>query len=313
MEIIEVSSKDYAAIIIHTLFIYAGVEFNNLNSYKCDSIHYLLFKDRHFRMGIVGGIKNNIFLSPFSASFGGFSFQRDDIRLEYIDEALYCLLEWVKIKNLSGINLTLPPSFYRESQISKLTNCLFRKSFKISKIDLNYHFNLRYFDDTYINHIWKEARNNLRKAFLNKLVFNYCKSFEEKEIAYDIIRQNKEENGYSLFLDLNQIIETAKIVDCDFFLVRDMNLHPIASAIVYQVSFEIVQIIYWGDLCEYRNLRAMNFLSYKIFEYYRIFGKKIVDLGPSTNYSVPNYGLSVFKESIGCEMTTKFSFSYCLL
>jgi hypothetical protein len=309
MEIIEVSSKEYAMVIIHTLFIYAGIEFNNLNSYKCDSIQYLLFKDTHFRMGIIGGIKENIFQSPFSASFGGFSFQREDIRLEYIDNALDSLIEWVKIKNLSGINLTLPPFFYSESQISKLTNCLFRKSFRIAKIDLNYHFNLQKLDETYINHIWKEARNNLRKAFLNKLTFNYCSSSEEKEIAYEIIRQNKEINGYTLFLDLNQIIETAKIVNCDFFLVRDINFHPIASAIVYHVSIEIVQVIYWGDLCEYRNLRAMNFLSYKIFEYYKIIGKKIVDLGPSTNCSIPNYGLSVFKESIGCEMTTKFSFS----
>ena len=312
MEIIEVSSQEYGLIIMHTLFIYAGIEFNNLNSYKCDSVHYLLFKNSHFRMGIIGGIRNNIFLSPFSASFGGFTFLRDDIRLEYIDEALNCLLEWAKNKKLSGINITSPPYFYCESQISKLTNCLYRKSFKITKIDLNYHYNLERFNDAYINLIWKEARNNLRKAYLNKLVFNYCKSPEEKEIAYEIIRQNKETNGYTLFLDLNQITETAKIVDCDFFLVRDMNFQPIASAIVYHVSVDIVQVIYWGDLCEYRSQRAMNFLSYKIFEYYKILGKKIVDLGPSTNCSVPNFGLSVFKESIGCEMATKFSFSICL-
>lgn len=312
MEIIEVSSKEYAMIIVHTLFVYAGIEFNNLNSYKCDSVHYLLLKDIHYRMGIIGGIKNNMFLSPFSASFGGFSFLREDIRLEYIDKALDCLIEWCKNKNLSGIYLTLPPLFYNESQNPKLTNCLYRKSFKIVKIDLNYHFNLSKLDDTYINHIWKEARNNLRKAIFNNLEFKYCMSYEEKVIAYDIIRQNKESHCYTLFLDLNQIIETAKIVACDFFLVKDTNFRPIASAIVYQVSVDIVQVIYWGDLCEYRNLRAMNFLAYKIFEYYKILGKKIVDLGPSTSCSIPNYGLSVFKESIGCEITSKFSFSYCL-
>jgi hypothetical protein len=310
MEVLQVTPTQYAIVIKSPHFIYASNEFNDLNSYKCKSVHYLLLKDTHYLMGIIGGIRNKIFLSPFSAPYGGFTFLRKDIRLTYIDGALDCFLDWVKNKNLSGIYITLPPFYFSESQLSKSINCLFRKSFKLAKIDLNYYLNLEKFNEDYINQIWKEARNNLKQSFLNQLTFNYCESFEEKTVAYDIIRQNKEAKGYPLYLTFDQVIQTSKIVDCDFFLVReDTHAHPIAAAVVFHVSCEIVQVIYWGDLLEYRNLKPMNFLSYKIFEFYKKQGKKIVDLGPSTEDSVPNFGLCVFKESIGCEITPKYSFS----
>jgi len=309
MEIEEVSFEQYDKIINHPYFVFEGANFNQINSAKCDSVFYLLFKDVHYRIGIIGGIRNKEFLSPFSAPFGGFSFLRHDLRLSYIEEAIELLIDWSKRLNLSGISITLHPYFNNESQLSKLINCLYRKSFKIDKIDLNYFLNLENFDNNYINLIWKEARNNLRKSFLNQLNFKCCESFDEMVFVFDIIRKNKEAYGYPLHLTFDQIIETSNIIDSDFFLVRDMDFHPVASAIVFHVSSEIVQVIYWGDLPEFRKLKAMNFLSFKIFEHYKRFGKKIVDLGPSTNDSVPNFGLCVFKESIGCDITTKFSFS----
>jgi hypothetical protein len=46
----------------------------------------------------------------------------------------------------------------------------------------------------------------------------------------------------------------------------------------------------------------MNFLSYKIFEYYQSTGIPYIDIGHSTVDSVPNNGLCEFKESIGCSL-----------
>jgi hypothetical protein len=37
-------------------------------------------------------------------------------------------------------------------------------------------------------------------------------------------------------------------------------------------------------------------------------GMKFVDIGPSTENSIPNYGLCEFKESIGCTVVNKYSF-----
>lgn len=309
MEILDVSAAQYASIVRNPPFVYASFEFNNLNASKCNSVKFLLFKEGHFRLAIIGGIKNNIFFSPFSAPFCGFTFLDEHIRIEYIDKALLLLLEWIKNTGLSGIYITLPPFFYGESNLVKLVNCFYRKSFTIDKVDLNHYFKLEKFSNTYINHIRKEARKNLRASLLNHLSFSICTSLEEKAIAYDVISQNRLLLGYSLKMSFDQVIETAKIVNCDFFLVREIHNHPVAAAIVVHVSTEIAQVIYWGDLRDYFNLRPMNYLSYKVFEYYSLLGKKIVDVGTSTEDSLPNNGLCVFKESIGCRVTTKFSFA----
>lgn len=312
MEIIEVSCEEYGKIIEHPPFLYNSAEFNNLNSKKCDSVYYLLFKDVHYRLGIIGGIINGKFLSPFSAPYGGFSFMNKDLRLTYIDEALDLLIDWLKKHNFSGIYITSSPRIDDESYVPKLSNSLFRKSFRIDKIDLNYFFNLDKFDDQYLKLISPMARKALKKSFINQLEFKHCESFNEKRIAFDLIRKHKIEHNYPLYLTFDEIIKISNIVVCDFFLVQDVQSKPIASAIVYHVKKENVQLIYWGDLLEKRNLRGMNFLSYKLFEFYKILGKKFLDVGPATKDSVPDFGLCVFKESIGCEIASKYSFSLSL-
>jgi lipid II:glycine glycyltransferase (peptidoglycan interpeptide bridge formation enzyme) len=73
-----------------------------------------------------------------------------------------------------------------------------------------------------------------------------------------------------------------------------------------------VQVIYWGDIPEFSKYKTMNFLSFNIFEHYKKSGLKIVDIGPSTENSIPNYGLCEFKESIGCSIAAKVTFSNLL-
>jgi len=35
---------------------------------------------------------------------------------------------------------------------------------------------------------------------------------------------------------------------------------------------------------------------------------RYIDIGPSTENSIPNYGLCEFKESIGCDISPKYTF-----
>jgi hypothetical protein len=102
-----------------------------------------------------------------------------------------------------------------------------------------------------------------------------------------------------------QVAETAGIISADFFLVKSSQV-SIASAIVFHVSETVVQVIYWGELKGYSEMKPMNFTSYKVFEYYKTAGKKVVDIGPSSENSFPNFGLCEFKESIGCRIDPKY-------
>ncbi|GHT22569.1 hypothetical protein AGMMS4957_12930 [Bacteroidia bacterium] len=55
-------------------------------------------------------------------------------------------------------------------------------------------------------------------------------------------------------------------------------------------------------------MKTMNFLSYKVFEYYKGAGINIVDIGTSTEEGIPNFGLCEFKESIRCFVDLKYTF-----
>lgn len=313
MEIIEVSKDTYGEIIRIPYFIYGSADFNDLNKSKCEELYYLLFKEGKYRLGIIGGSKDGIFCSPISAPFGAFSFVSEDVKLQYIEEAIKILKQWVVRKGMKAIILTLPPSIYCESFFAKQLNSLWRSEFEVLYIDLNYFFPLNVFDNNFNEHIWHNARKNLRIALNCGLEFQQCNTEEGKKLAYEIIRKNREERNYPLKLSWDQIKSTSELVVADFFLINIREGISIASAIVFHVSSDVVQVIYWGDISGYSEVKPMNFLSYKVFEHYGKSGKKIVDIGPSTEHSIPNYGLCEFKESIGCKIGPKYSLINSLL
>jgi lipid II:glycine glycyltransferase (peptidoglycan interpeptide bridge formation enzyme) len=94
----------------------------------------------------------------------------------------------------------------------------------------------------------------------------------------------------------------------DFFTVNKEQT-TIGAAVVFHVAPRIVQVVYWGDLPAYSEYKTMNFLSYSLFNYYQNQGIKIIDIGPSTENSIPNHGLCEFKESIGCDIAIKTVFT----
>ena len=68
---------------------------------------------------------------------------------------------------------------------------------------------------------------------------------------------------------------------------------------------------YSSNLQRIAALKILNFLSYQIFNFYKKQVIKVVDIGSNTENSIPNYnyGLCEFKESIGCSVLNKSSFS----
>jgi hypothetical protein len=309
MEILEVGVSEYSEVIRAPYHSFGSASFNNLNRDKSDNVYYLLFREGKFRLGLIGGCREKKFYSPFSAPFGGFSYVSEDIRLQYIEEAIKLLIEWSASKGFISVSITLPPAIYKSSFISKQTNCLWRGGFEISKIDLNYSFDTEEFDEKYTELIWYNARKNLNIAMNSNLKFLGCNTDQEKSLAYDIICSNRESRGFPLRMTWKQVSETVEIIDADFFLVQNEFHKSFASAIVFHVSETVIQVVYWGDIPGFSELKPMNYMAYKIFEYYNLNGRKIVDIGPSTEDSNPNYGLCEFKESIGCSIDPKFTFT----
>jgi len=307
MEILEVNATTYAEAIPNPSHVFNSAAFNALNASKCEEVFYLLFKDSKVRLGIIFGVRNNILTSPFSAPFGGFEAANSDIKLSQIEAALTTLHQWAQEKKMEAIRMVFPSFFYNANTLNKFYNCLLRSNYKTANVDLNYQFDTAKFGDNYEKEIWYNAQKNLKRSQKANLTFEKLDA-ENGQQAYDVIAANRRARNFPLRMSWEQIKDTAKVIDIDYFLVKKENI-SIASAVIFHVAPEIVQVVYWGDLPDYSEVKTMNYLSYHVFQHYKNQGVKLVDIGPSTENSIPNYGLCEFKESIGCDISIKTEFN----
>ena len=309
MEIQQLTFEKYKEAFPQPYQIFNSAIFAKHNEDKCEELLYLgFFKDNKPRLGLTAGIRNGCINSPFSAPFGGFTFLKEDVKIAYLDEALIAFEQFAIERGLASIKIVLPPDCYHLSFISKQVNALYRAGYSIPYIDLNYQFFIKDFTENYLNEIWYNAKKNYNRAIKNTLSFQKQETNEGKRQVYDVVAKNRSSRGFPLRMTWDQVWTTAEIVPADFFLVTNTMNVAIASAIVFNVAPKIVQVIYWGDLPEFAEYKTMNFLSYSVFEYYKENGIDIIDIGPSTENGIPNFGLCEFKESIGCKISTKNSF-----
>ena len=310
MELIVSNVNEYQKIFPTCKYSYNESWFHELNKAKVDEIKYFLFKTKKYKMGIVAGIKDNIMKFPYSAPFCIFEKKNVKISLEELEQTVKCLEKYCIENSLSRIIFRLPPSFYDETYISKIQNCLLRMEYEIVSMDLNYQFYLSKNKDI-AEQMQRNAKKNLKIALGKEYSLEYCNDNIKKKKAYDIISINRKQKGYPLRMSWQQVSDTIINMKNDFWLLK-LNDEYIASAVIFKVTDEVYQVIYWGDIHGYAEDKPMNYLAYKLYEYYAKKNMKVLDIGPSTEDGIPNYGLCKFKESIGCQVSNKLTFTKSL-
>lgn len=304
MIIKETNYSEYLTIIPRGLF-FNSAEFNQLNAYKVDSVRYFLFQDHKVRFGLCVGQKGLDIFCPFSAPFSSFVNIRNDWELSQLEAAVECLEEFARKESWSKICFTLPPYFYNEGMIAALQNILLRNGYRIKYFDLNYQFNFKDINyENYMQTLSGKARNKLKISLKCGLQIRHCNTDAEKKHAYEIIMVNRKSKGYPLRMSFEQVTDTIKLVKHDFFIV-EKDLVKIAAAQVFYVTDKIAQVIYWGDIPGFSDVKPMNYLAYQMVQYYGKNGFDFLDIGPATESGIPNYGLCSFKSSIGCSLSSK--------
>mgnify|MGYP002678321266 FL=1 len=286
--------------------IFNTVAFAQLNSDKVERVHYLSFDDPKTCFGIVLGESNGVLRSPFSAPFGGF-LEKGTHGLERMEKAVDVLADYARERSLKLL-ITLPPLVYDETKMSKWVSVMIRKM-QLRHIDLNYHLEISHVSH-YNSVINSSARNHLNQALRQNYCLHKLNSDNRDDVArvYNVISCNHKERGFPLRMTFEQVWQTiSNVVSADFFVLEHEGC-DVAAAQVFHVAAGIAQVVYWGDIRQYAKLRPMNYLAYSLFGYYADNGLRILDIGPSTENGIPNYGLCEFKESIGCSVTMKYSF-----
>lgn len=291
MKVIEVSAKEYQLTFPRPAVVYNSAAFTELNAAKVDCIRRIIICGDKPLLGITLGEKDGQFRAPFSAPFAMFDFNREHGAAVML-EASAMLRE-----HFPGAMFTLPPAIYAPSMIAKTQLSMLAAGAELHSSEWNYHLDL---SQSFEEGMSSAARNKLRQAARLGLTMETC----DLPRAYEVIRRNRENRGYDLAMRLEQVAATTGKggpVRADFFVMTD-GTADVAAAIIYRVTPDVAQVIYWGDDC---CPNAVNLLARDVARYYAAAGFRFLDIGPSGADGMPNLGLSDFKDSIGCITTPK--------
>ncbi len=300
-----VTPREFGLMFPQPAHIFNTVAFAEHNRHKCDDgdVRYLFAGDTKVRGGIILGRCGDILHSPFSAPFGGLLTNREQ-RFEAVDAMWREILEYACAEGLK-LRVTLPPALYDPDLTVKSINSLARLGLEAT-LDVSYHLDLTRGD--FRSGINRSCRKLLNQAMKNGFQLMTAESIPENIArVYNIIKTNHLSKNRPIWMALDDVISTACMVNADFFLIQHDG-NDVAGAMVYPAGEGIMQVVYWGDMPGYSELRPMNLLAEYVYEHYRGAGLRILDLGPATEDGVPNYGLCVFKESLGAMPTLKYTF-----
>ena len=251
----------------------------------------------HFSKGYHG-----LFQSPCVGSFGGFEFL-DSVSLELKELFILAILKCLQTDGAVKVNIILPPDIYNLGNNAQVFSILHRQGFSCARIELNQYINVEEYElQKSVSHGNRTRINNWLKA-----------GFEFKEIetenaktAYQVIVTNRTNRNFPITMKwsaLEKMIELFK-TKMVFLGVYDQG-QLIASAICINVTRSILYVFYWGDIPGYETLSPIALLSNQIIEYGKRNSYKIIDIGTSSENSIPNLGLFNFKKSIGCHSCLK--------
>lgn len=289
--LVSVTPDDYARLFPKPSTAFGSAAFNMLNSAKVSRIEFLagLDADRRPVMGMIAGLRDGIWRSPFSAPMAALSWNRD-LRLSTVADF------FTKVKeHLSPypLHIMLPPEFIAPSMLAKIAGTTLNMASKVI-VEYNYHYDLSLLPD-FEKHLTPAAHRHFKRALKENFIFETSTI----SMAYPVIQANYAAKGYRLPMSLSNLEDTAKIIDIDPFILRHGGT-VVAAAIIYRIAPGIAHLVYWSNMPRTESMRPMNILPYHIFRYYAGLGFKIVSLGTSSTDGIPNYGLCDFKSSLGC-------------
>lgn len=305
-----VTPREYKSLFPTPLHVFNSVEFNELNREKCNGVHYLVIADAagKTRFGLILGERGELLKSPFSAPFGGIESRGRSQRIGHYVAAVRDIMEYGRSLGKKVV-ITLPPTVYdnNASVIASQLQAALTCGASLDYSDYNYHYPLAGFD-SFVSNLDIKVRQKFLASGRQDFEFQHYTPGDSGAVSeiYSIILANHTALGYPVHMSLDDIMRTSECVPMDFFMLRKEG-RGVAGAMVYHTSADILQLIYWGDMLEYRSLRPMNYFAYRIFGYYHEQGKSVFDLGPSSSDGIPSLGLCDFKAGLGSVLTPKFS------
>ena len=231
------------------------------------------------------------------ASVGSFVVPED---LAFADalEMVEQLVDYSKRENLDGIKLTQPPTIYSKRLSHYIDFALQKNGFLYSKREISSILFLEKSIDENLSKFKSTHRTAVRKAEKSGVVVKETDDFAS---FYEILKKNlsirhdvKPTHSLDELLHLKELFPD-KINLFGAYIEEKM----VAGVINFIATENVVLAFYISHNEDFQEVRPINLLFYKIFEWAIQKKYSVFDFGIFTVNEEPNLGLARFKENFG--------------
>lgn len=248
------------------------------------------------------------FFTPVTGAFSDVSFVQKRIKSSILS-LFISYIEVYLIKNYEAEQLAikLPPEAYAYENTNLVTNALFTQNWRIEELDLNYHFDV-VSESEFKSNLSSSKRRELNRITREETVFSKAETEYDIISAYEIIKSNRLSQGYPMTMSQDALLDLYKTLPgkVHFFNLKHAG-NILASAVCLTVNPDYLYVFYWGENPQYRDLSPVIKLAQELYSFAMKAGYKKMDIGISTENSIPNQGLMDFKKNIGCRLTKKIT------
>ena len=286
--------------------IFNSIKFIDIHSNNFEDIYYFsLIRKRNYRClgtACFGLDKENYMRNPLNGSFGGFDFS-DVITFEIKEKFISLVVNYLNNKKPKNISITLSPDIYNLDNNSNLLSILLRQKFNIENIEVNQYIDVKNY---ILNNSVNTSNKKRIKKCINQGLFFKELIFKDYKEAYQIIELNRKRNFFKISMNWNQICEMIDIFRDKFiFFALFNNKKMVSSAICIKINPKILYVFYWGEIEGFEKLSPVSYMSTRLVDYCIKNKIDILDLGTSSQKSIPNLGLINFKRAIGARSCNK--------
>jgi hypothetical protein len=242
--------------------------------------------------------------SPITGAFGGAAVAGDRTPGAAIFEVAEAATRWLRAEGAARAVVRLAPDAFGDPAAASLENALFRNGWRLEQADINYHLPITS-PEAFLKQLGETKQKEIRRLHRSGSVFRALPAQEGRR-AYEAIAENRAARGFPMTMSWTQVAAlAAALPEAVTFRTVERDEAVLAGAVCLQVTPAYAYVFYWGEAAAFRKESPVLMLAEGLIAEHHRRGSAVLDLGTSTEQSVPNAGLIAFKEGLGCRTSSK--------
>jgi hypothetical protein len=242
--------------------------------------------------------------SPARGTFSGYSFGKN-VGLQALFNFHTAVCDRLKDFGAEKLEILLPPEAHDPVVFAKQFYMLNSTSFSVSDCNLNYSISID--GNPLVDRMTYGNQKRFRKCERAHLTARKLTETSLGEV-YELLKENRASKGHQISMTLHQLEEMRILFPNEFLLFGVFDGERLAAAAVcLRIKNNILYVFYWGDSFGYASFSPVVQLAAEIYTFCQSEGVEIMDIGTSTEGSLPNFGLINFKKGLGFSESLKVS------